>query len=143
MKSQNMDPFLKPLALVSSFELNLEMINKFKSGEIDLDGAIIYYHEKLKDKKEIIIIYAKDDISWDELANSYPKENNFKFDIQKLQAELKDKNFHTVFSDDETKITLDLLQRGSKVAVQKGDIKFLIQVMDKNQFNIETLGRIN
>jgi len=143
MSFQNFDPFLKPIAMVSSFSMEgSEWIDKLKSGKIKQEGAIIYMFKKKKEKKEIVIIYAKKNFTLDELNSEYPKDLNFAFDKLKLAQELEEKNIKDMITDNELEMTLDLLQRGGKALVQKGDIRFLIEILNDQKFKIETQGKI-
>ena len=135
--SQNIDPFLKPVAAVASFPFeNIEMREKWRLGEIQLGGSIIYLFEKAEGKKGIIIIYCKENISLDELKNIYPTDVNFKFNDQKLMWELDERNID--FTEDERQAIFNLLSRGGIIIVQKGDIRFLIKILNEEQFIIQT-----
>jgi len=143
MSFQNDDPFLKPIAFVSSFSMEEnEMMNKFKSGEIKQEGAVIYKFEKKKEKKEIVIIHVKENTTLDELSSEYPKDLNFAFDKLKLDQELGEKNIKPLMTNNELQTTLDLLQRGGKAIFQKGDIRVLIEILDDQNFKIETQRKI-
>jgi hypothetical protein len=143
MSFQNRDPFLKCIALVSSFPMEeSEMMNKFRRGEIKQEGAVIYKFEKKKEKKEIVILHVKENITLDELSSEYPKGLNFAFDRLKLDQELGKKNIRFLMTDDELGTVLDLLQRGGKSIFQKGDIRILIEILDDQNFKIETYGKI-
>lgn len=135
---QNEDPFLKPIAYVSSFSMDdLGMMNKLRSGQIKQEGAVIYKFEKKEDKKAVIIIHAKENIALDELNSEYPKEPNFDFDRLKLDKELEEKNIKPLMTDNELETVLDLLERGGKAICQKGDIRVLIEILDEQKFKIE------
>jgi hypothetical protein len=139
---QNEDPFLQKVAYVSSFSLEKpEMVEKFQLGEIEQNGAIIYMTEKEKGKKKIVIIHAKESLSLDELNTEYPKNFNFTYDSQTLIKALEEKHFLSLFTDDELKITQDLLRRGGKAIAEKGDISFLIEILNDSKFKVETFRR--
>jgi hypothetical protein len=143
MRSQYNDPFLNPQCLVTSFPLSdLEKLDRFKAGEIKLDATAIFTVDKEKGERGLIIIYAKENTSLNELNKLYPEKQIFEFDSQKLERELNEKNFNLVFSDTETITTLDLLKRGGKVVAQKEDIKFIIQLLGDNQYSIQLMGRV-
>lgn len=136
---QNEDPFLKSIAYESSFSMeDMGMMDKFRSGQIKQEGAVIYEFEKKEDKKAIIIIHAKEDITMDELNSEYPKGSNFDFDRLKLDKELEEKNIKRLMTDNELETVLDLLGRGGKAIFQKRDIRVLIEILDDQNFKIET-----
>jgi hypothetical protein len=117
---------------------DMGMMNKLRSGQIKQEGAVIYKFEKKEDKKAVIIIHAKENITLDELNSEYPKEPNFDFDRLKLDKELEEKNIKPLMTDNELETVLDLLERGGKAIFQKGDIRVLIEILDDQNFKIET-----
>jgi len=148
LKNQCFDPFLKYLVFVSSFgwgRFNTNSMSdikeKLKSGELKQEGGIVYITDKEEYKLNTVIILAKENITLDEYDIYYPKDNNFIFNSIKLKQDLHSKN--ALLSDKELEKTIELLHRGGKIILNKGDIRSSIEIIDSLNWNIVTEANVN
>ena len=144
IKPKNQDPFLRIAAMVISVEIaNNRMYDKIRDGSTKVSGAIIYLFEKKEGKRGIVTIHAQNSYSLSELESAYPTGTNFTYDTTRINAQLEEANFLLLFDSTQMASTLDLLSRNGQVVAQSGDIRFLIDITDEQDYSVETGAKIN
>lgn len=94
----------------------------------DVEGAVIYsVNLDGPGPHRVIIVNTPQNATIDTLSSIYPKESLFNFDEAIFMTEMKQCTAK-LFSENESRKIIELLHRGGKVTIQKGDIKFVAQI---------------
>lgn len=133
------DPFLPMAAIVISADLkDRHVIDSIRDGSTKVSGALIYLFEKKERKRCIVTIHAQNSYSLSELESGYPTGTNFTYDTTRINAQLDEANLPSLFDSTQMASTLDLLSRNGQVVAQKGNIRFLIDITDEQEYSVET-----
>lgn len=133
------DPFLPMAAIVISVDLSAAgAVDRIMDGSTKVSGALIYLFEKKEGKRGIVTIHAQNSYSLSELEPEYPTGTNFTYDTTRINAQLEEANFLSLFDSTQMASTLDLLSRNGQVVTEKGDIRFLIDITDEQEYSVET-----
>ncbi|MEI8083831.1 MAG: hypothetical protein WCI74_18485 [Actinomycetes bacterium] len=124
------DPGLRPRVMVS-FE-NPGDPQSFQGG---LTGAVVYQAEKLSGlSQKLFLLALPRDATLDVLESSYPAERNFSFD----ESVVSQKLIEAKVPDGDLPRVLSLLHRGGKLALVRGDIRWVVVVSDDGTPTIKT-----
>lgn len=130
------DPTLPAKAFVSATKLPAAAFGgeRFEG----IKGAAVYsVIRESTAAQRVIVLAVRDDATLEALDSIYPRETNITFDEAKYAGELKERTL-TLFTDEEAKRVIDLLKRGGKVVVTRGDLRFLSEIALDGTWTIKT-----
>lgn len=134
------DPTMTIKALVRFFPLaSPQDMEAIRSGRVNPEGAFVYSIRKEPDEsKPVIILAIPDESSAEVLDSLYPKGQNFEFDNEALKEDLRQRHV----SESDIPSCLELLHRGGKVRVKRGDLRWIVEITGNNTWNIDMQAKL-